>query len=234
MDSRELAARIDHTLLRPDATREQIRRLCAEAREYGFATVCVPPFFVAEAARELRETAVVVCTVVGFPLGYTMPTIKAVEAERALHDGAREIDMVLNVGAFKSGELALCGEEIAALAEICHDGDALLKVIIETALLTPEEIAGAGKLGAVAGADFIKTSTGFAARGASVGDLRVLRVSLPASVRIKAAGGIRTRGQAEELLGAGADRLGCSASVGIVTSPAEPSTAHDAAGPSSY
>ncbi len=212
---------IDHTLLRPDATRAEIATLCAEARQYGFATVCVPPYFVAEAARLLAGSGVGVCTVVGFPLGYQMPTVKAIEAERALNDGATEVDMVLNIAAFKSGEDAVCAEEIGALAQICHEGGALLKVIIETALLTEAEIIRAGQLAARAGADFVKTSTGFASRGASIEDVRLLRAYLPPQTRIKAAGGIRTRPQAEALLAAGADRLGCSASAAIVTSPAE-------------
>ena len=214
-----LASRIDHTLLRPSATRAQIIKLCAEARQYGFATVCVPPYFVAEAVGQLRGTKVGICTVTGFPLGYSVPVFKALETERAVSDGATEVDTVLNVAAFKSGEDAVVLEELAAIAEICHDGGALLKVIIETALLTPEEIDRACKLGAAAGADFLKTSTGFASRGASVEDVRRMRAALPAGVRIKAAGGIQTRTQAEALLAAGADRLGCSASVAIVTSP---------------
>ena len=217
-----LAARIDHTLLRPDATRAEIITLCAEARQHGFATVCVPPWFVAEAAAQLHGSGVGVCTVVGFPLGYQMPTVKVIEAERALHDGATEVDMVLNIATFKSGEDAVCAEEIAALAAVCHEGGAALKVIIETALLTDADIIRAGRLAAEAGADFVKTSTGFAARGASVDDIRLLRAHLPAHTRIKAAGGIRTRAQAEALLAAGADRLGCSASVAIVTSLPEP------------
>ncbi len=236
-----LAAYLDHTLLRPDATRAEIRQLCAEARQFGFATVCVPPYFVAEAAAQLRGTDVGICTVVGFPLGYAMATVKAIEAERALHDGATEVDMVLNIAAFKSGETAVCAEEIAALALICHEAGAILKVIIETALLTEAEIVGAGQLAAAAGADFVKTSTGFASRGASVEDIRLLRAHLPAHTRIKAAGGIRTRAQADALRAAGADRLGCSASVAIVTSAvtspptssSEPAAAADDASPSS-
>lgn len=222
MLAHSFANRIDHTLLRPEATRAEIAQLCVEARQYGFATVCVPPYYVAEAARALAGSGVGVCTVVGFPLGYQMPTVKAIETERALHDGATEVDMVLNIAAFKSGEDEVCGEEISALTQICHDGGALVKVIIETALLTRDEIIRAGQLAARAGADFVKTSTGFAARGASVEDVQLLRAYLPAQTRIKAAGGIRTRAQAEALLGAGADRLGCSASVAIVTSPPEP------------
>jgi deoxyribose-phosphate aldolase len=231
-----LAAHIDHTLLRPDATRAEIDSLCAEARQYGFATVCVPPYYVKQAATALAGSGVGICTVVGFPLGYTMPTVKAVETERALFDGATEVDMVLNLAAFKSGEDVGCAEEIAALATICHEGGALLKVIIETAFLTEAEIIRAGQLAATAGADFVKTSTGFASRGASLDDIRILRAYLPAQTRIKAAGGIRTRAQAEALRAAGADRLGCSASVAIVTSPSEsPLAAPDApAAPSAY
>ncbi len=226
---KSLGSSIDHTLLRPDATRAQVITLCAAARRHGFATVCIPPYFVAEAARALAGSGVGVCTVIGFPLGYSMPTVKAIEAERALHDGATEVDMVLNFAAFKSGEDAVCAEEIAALVQICHDGGALLKVIIETALLSEAEIIRAGQLAAHAGADFVKTSTGFASRGASIEDIRLLRAYLPPQTRIKAAGGISTRAQAEALLAAGADRLGCSASVAIVTSPANlPPPATDA------
>ena len=224
-----LAAFIDHTLLRPDATRAEIGTLCAEARAHGFATVCVPPYYVAEARRQLAGTAVGVCTVIGFPLGYAMPTVKAIEAERALHDGATELDMVLNVAAFKSGEDAACAEEIGALAAICHEAGAVLKVIIETALLSEAEIIRAGQLAARAGADFVKTSTGFAARGASVADISLLRAHLPAATRIKAAGVIRTRAQAEARRAAGADRLGCSASVAIVSSPQQPVSPSDPA-----
>ncbi len=224
----------DHTLLRPDATRAAIRALCAEAGAYGFATACIPPFFVPDAVDILAGSETGVCTVVGFPLGYVVPTFKALEAERAVQDGAREVDMVLNIAAFKSGELALCADEIGAIAEICHDARAILKVIIETALLTPDELESAARLAAQAGADFLKTSTGFAARGASLDDIHRLRAVLPAGVRIKAAGGIRTRAQAEALLAAGADRLGCSASVSIITSAETPPLSSDNDAPAPY
>jgi deoxyribose-phosphate aldolase len=217
-----LAAHIDHTLLRPDATRGDILTLCAETQHHGFATVCVPPYFVAAAVEALAGSAVGVCTVIGFPLGYQTMSSKLAEAAEAADAGATELDMVLNIAAFKSGEFAVCAAEIAALVEVGHRAGALVKVIIETALLSDDELVTAAQVAARAGADFVKTSTGFAARGASLHDVQLLRAHLPAHTRIKAAGGIRTRAQAEALLAAGADRLGCSASVAIVSSPSEP------------
>ncbi|QDA60773.1 deoxyribose-phosphate aldolase [Hymenobacter jejuensis] len=212
----DLASRIDHTLLRPDATRSQIVQLCAEAASAQFATVCVPPCYVRFAADELRETSVLVCTVVGFPLGYQITKVKFFEAHQALTDGAKELDMVMNIAAFKSGRLEEVEEEIGQLAELCHFKNALLKVIIETALLNEEEIVTACKLCASAGADFVKTSTGFASRGASLADIELMRRSLPSNIRIKAAGGIRTRVAALALLAAGADRLGSSNSLALL------------------
>jgi deoxyribose-phosphate aldolase len=212
----DLAARIDHTLLRPDATQDQIRTLCAEAAAAGFASVCVPPCYVRYAAEQLHGTGVPVCTVVGFPLGYQITKVKFFEAHQALTDGATELDMVINVAAFKSGRLEEVEDEIGQLAELCHFKGALLKVIIETALLTEAEIVAACALCAAAGADFVKTSTGFASRGASVADIELMRRVLPGSMRIKAAGGIRTRAAALTLVAAGADRIGSSNSVALL------------------
>jgi deoxyribose-phosphate aldolase len=208
----QLAASIDHTLLRPDATPDEIAQLCAEAVQFKFATVCVPPCYVRFAAEQLRG-AIPVCTVVGFPLGYQITKVKFFEAHQALNDGATEIDMVINIGAFKSGRVEEVEEEIGQLVELCHFKSATLKVIIETALLTEEEIITACRICAAVGADFVKTSTGFAARGASVADITLMRDHLPPRVRIKAAGGIRTRVAALALLAAGAHRIGSSNSL---------------------
>ncbi|MBX0291158.1 deoxyribose-phosphate aldolase [Hymenobacter sp. HSC-4F20] len=214
--SQKLAAAIDHTLLKPDATPEQIAQLCQEAATHHFASVCVPPCYVRFAAEQLQGTGVPVCTVIGFPLGYSLAKVKFFEAHQALADGATELDMVINVGALKAGRLEEVEEEIGQLAELCHLRGAILKVIIETALLTEEEIVTACRLCVEAGADFVKTSTGFANRGASVADIMLMRQSLPGGVRIKASGGIRTRTAALALLAAGADRIGSSNSLALL------------------
>lgn len=211
-----IAAVLDHTLLRPDCTEAQIQQLCQEARAHGFASACVPPCYVPLAAQELSGSGVAVCTVIGFPLGYNSPRVKFREAEIALAEGATELDLVLNVSALKSGNLDAVKAEIEDLADLADVNSALLKVIIETALLTEAEIETAARLCAEAGAHFVKTSTGFASRGASVADVELLRRVLPPAVRIKASGGIRTRAQALALLAAGADRLGTSNSLVII------------------
>lgn len=211
-----LASRIDHTLLRPDATKAEILKLCEEAAQHGFATVCVPPCYVRLANTHLLGTGVHVCTVVGFPLGYQLAKVKFFEAHQALADGAREIDMVMNIAAFQSGQYEEVEEEIGQLVELCHFRGAQLKVIIETALLTDEEIILACQLCAEAEADFVKTSTGYANRGASVADIRLMRRHLPGNIRIKAAGGIRTRAAALSLIAAGADRIGSSNSLALL------------------
>jgi deoxyribose-phosphate aldolase len=211
-----LAKTIDHTLLRPDCTAADIEQLCQEARQQDFASACVPPCYVPLAARELSGSGVAVCTVIGFPLGYNSPRVKFREAEIALAEGATELDLVLNVSLLKSGNLDAVKAEVEDLADLVDVHDALLKVIIETALLTDTEIEVAARLCAEAGAHFVKTSTGFASRGASVADVELLRRVLPPSVRIKASGGIRTRAQALALLAAGADRLGTSNSLVIM------------------
>lgn len=216
MPTPHLAATLDHTLLRPDCTEAQIMQLCQEARLHGFASACVPPGYVPLAARELSGSGVAVCTVIGFPLGYNNPRVKFKEAEIALGEGATELDVVLNISALKSGQYDAVRAEIEDLADLADVHDAILKVIIETALLTEEEMETAARLCAEAGAHFVKTSTGFASRGASVADVELLRRVLPASIRIKASGGIRTRAQALALLAAGADRLGTSNSLAIL------------------
>lgn len=220
-----LAARIDHTLLRPDATEAEIVRLCDEALAHGFASVCVPPCYVALAAARLADTAVAVGTVIGFPLGYSTASVKFKEAEVALYDGATELDMVINISALKSGKSAAIQAEILDLADLCHVHQALLKVIIETALLTEAEMTLAGELAVAGEADFVKTSTGFASRGASVADVELLRRVLPGPVRIKAAGGIRTRAAALALVAAGADRIGSSNSLVLIAETDETTAA---------
>ena len=216
MPTPNLAATFDHTLLRPDCTEAQITQLCHEARQHGFASACVPPCYVPVAARALNGSGVAVCTVIGFPLGYNSARVKFREAEIALGEGATELDLVLNVSALKSGNWDAVRAEVEDIADLCDVNDALLKVIIETALLTEEEMEAAARLCAEAGANFVKTSTGFASRGASVADVELLRRVLPPEVRIKASGGIRTRAQALALLAAGADRLGTSNSLVII------------------
>ena len=220
-----LAAHIDHTLLRPDATEAQIIQLCDEAAAHGFATVCVPPCYVALATAKLVDTGVGICTVIGFPLGYSSASVKFKEAEVALYDGATELDMVINISALKSGKTDAIQAEILDLADLCHVHQSLLKVIIETALLTEVEIELACRLCVGGEADFVKTSTGFASRGASVADVELMRRSLPAGVRIKVAGGIRTREAALALLAAGADRIGSSNSLALIDSTDETTVA---------
>ncbi len=220
-----LAARIDHTLLRPDATEAQIVQLCEEAAAHGFATVCVPPCYVALATARLAGTGVGICTVIGFPLGYSTSSVKFKEAEVALYDGATELDMVINISALKSGKAEAIRAEILDLADLCHVHQALLKVIIETALLSEEEMVLACQLCVGGEADFVKTSTGFASRGASVADVALLRRSLPEHMRIKAAGGIRTRAAALALVAAGADRIGASNSLALIVETDEPTAA---------
>ncbi|MCJ8167533.1 deoxyribose-phosphate aldolase [Pontibacter sp. E15-1] len=218
MLAQELAAYIDHTQLRPDTTAGQVAQLCHEARSYGFAAVCVPPCYVQLALETLGPgTLVKVATVVGFPLGYQHAKVKFLETHQAIADGANEIDVVMNISAFKSGRYAEVENELSDLAKFCHLKEAQLKVIIETALLTPAEIEKACALCVAAEADYVKTSTGFAARGASVEDILLMRRVLPKNVKIKASGGIKTFADAEAFIQAGADRLGCSASVNIMT-----------------
>lgn len=216
MKPEEVAARIDHTLLRPEATPDQIKQLCAEAREYGFAAVCVNPAYVPLAARILEGSRVKVCTVIGFPLGATSTLVKVVEARDALAGGAKELDMVLNLGALKAGDKGRVQEDIRAVVEAAHPW-ATVKVILETGLLTETEIALACRLASEAGADYVKTSTGFGPRGASLEDVRLMRREAAPGVKVKAAGGIRNWETAVAMLQAGADRLGTSASVQIVT-----------------
>jgi deoxyribose-phosphate aldolase len=212
-----IAGMIDHTLLKPDATVKQIEQLCAEAKQYGFASVCINPSYVKLCAKLLRDTAVKVCTVIGFPLGATSTEAKAFEAERAIQDGAREIDMVINVGMLKSAEYKYVENDIAAVVRAVKRHGALLKVIIETGLLTDEEKVKACMLAKNAGANFVKTSTGFAKGGATAGDIALMRKVVGPSLGVKASGGVRTHEDAKTLIESGADRIGASASVIIVT-----------------
>ena len=212
----QLNSYIDHTLLKSDATQEQIKNLCAEARAHGFATVCVNGSHVKFCAEQLKGTRVKVCSVVGFPLGAGCTEAKLYETERCLADGAREIDMVMNIGALKSGDLKLVGSDIAALSDACHAGSAILKVIIETALLTKEEKVLACQLAEKAKADYVKTCTGFCGGGATPEDVALMRASVTAAVKVKASGGIKDYASAKALINAGAARIGASASVSIV------------------
>jgi deoxyribose-phosphate aldolase len=211
-----VAAMIDHTLLKPDATRAEIEKLCREAADFKFATVCVNPVWVAPAARLLRGTGVGVCSVVGFPLGATTADVKHYETRRAIFDGAAEIDMVINVGALKSGDLRTVERDIEAVVEPCRQCDAISKVIIEAALLTDEEKITACTLSKAAGADFVKTSTGFGPGGATAADVALMRRVVGAEMGVKAAGGVRDLEGLKAMVAAGATRVGASAGVKIV------------------
>jgi deoxyribose-phosphate aldolase len=212
----EIARLIDHTLLKPEASREDIQRLCEEAIDYGFASVCVNPWNVSQAAELVRGTEVRVCAVVGFPLGATLPIVKEFEAGEALKAGAQEIDMVINVGALKSGQEALAEADIRGVADASHRAGALCKVILETALLTREEKVRGAYLAKKAGADFVKTSTGFGPSGATVEDVRLIRETVGSGTGIKAAGGVRTLEEVRKMVEAGATRIGTSAGVKII------------------
>jgi deoxyribose-phosphate aldolase len=213
----DLARYIDHTLLKPDATAEQVDKLCAEAEEHHFAAVCINPTWVKRAAEQLRGTGVSVASVIGFPFGAGTTAVKATETRQAVRDGAREIDMVINIGALKSGMYDLVREDIAAVSDACHEGGAINKVIIETALLTDEEKVIACKLALKAKADYVKTSTGYASGGATVFDVALMRETVGPKMGVKAAGGIRTAEDVNEMIAAGATRIGASAGVKIVT-----------------
>lgn len=212
----DLAHYIDHTLLRPDATAEEIDELCDEAREFHFASVCINPTWVRRAAANLRGSDVAVCTVIGFPLGATTPEVKAWEARKALRDGAREVDMVINVGALKSGDSELVLADIERVVDAAHEVGALCKVILETGLLTDEEKVMASALAKKARADFVKTSTGFGHGGATVYDVALMRETVGPEMGVKASGGVRTAEDVEDMISAGATRIGASAGVQIV------------------
>jgi deoxyribose-phosphate aldolase len=211
-----IARCIDHTLLRPDATAAEIRSICEEARQYGFASVCVNPYWVALVAAELAGSPVKVCTVVGFPLGASATEIKAAETEAALRMGAREIDMVLNIGELRGGNYDAVRSDIEAVVKAAHRGGAIVKVILETGLLDDDQKIAGCNLAKAAGAEFVKTSTGFAAHGATVHDVALMRRTVGAEMGVKASGGIRTLEDLKNMVDAGATRIGASASVKII------------------
>jgi deoxyribose-phosphate aldolase len=212
----DVAGLIDHTLLKPDASQAEIEALCREARELKFATVCVNPTWVLTAARLLRGSSVGVCSVVGFPLGATTADVKQYETRRVIFDGATEVDMVINIGALKSGDLRTVERDIEAVAAACRDCGVLSKVIIEAALLTDEEKVTASTLAKAAGADYVKTSTGFAKHGATVDDVALMRRVVGPDMGVKAAGGVRDYAGLKAMQEAGATRIGASAGVKIV------------------
>jgi deoxyribose-phosphate aldolase len=212
----DVAGLIDHTLLRADASQADIEALCEEAGRLGFASVCVNPTWVAYSARLLKGARVRVCSVVGFPLGATTPDVKNYETRRAIFDGAAEIDMVINVGALKSGALRIVERDIEAVTGPCRDCGALSKVIIEAALLTDEEKVAACTIAKAAGADYVKTSTGFGPGGATVADVALMRRVVGPDIGVKAAGGVRDFESVKALVAAGATRIGASAGVKIV------------------
>lgn len=221
-----LARMIDHTLLKPDATVQEIEVLCKEARQYSFASVCVNPGYVALCSKLLKGTIVKVCTVIGFPLGANKTEVKRQEAEIALSEGAEEIDMVINIGMLKSGNYELVFNDINQIVLAAKRNNAICKVIIETALLTDEEKIKACVIAKEAKADFVKTSTGFSKGGATAGDVALMRKVVGSSVGVKASGGIRTVEDAETMIASGADRIGASASVKIVNRDSSKSTGY--------
>lgn len=214
MKKQDIARMIDHTLLKATATKEQIDKLCEEAKAYHFASVCINPCFVAQAAARLAGTGVKVCTVIGFPLGANTSAVKAFETRDAVQNGAEEIDMVINIGALKACDEAAVEADIRAVVDAAQGK--LVKVIIETCYLLDEEKIAACRAAVRAGADYVKTSTGFGTAGANVHDVALMKASIPASMKVKAAGGIHTYEQAASLIQAGASRIGASAGIAIV------------------
>jgi deoxyribose-phosphate aldolase len=210
-----IAKMIDHTLLKADTTKAQIVKLCEEAKQYGFASVCVNPTWVATAAELLKGTDVKVCTVIGFPLGANTPETKAFETKNAIENGAAEVDTVINIGALKDGNDELVERDIRAVVEAAK-GKALVKVIIEACLLTEEEKVRACQLAVKAGADYVKTSTGFSTGGATVEDVALMRKTVGPSIGVKASGGVRDMQSATAMIQAGATRIGTSSGVAIV------------------
>jgi len=209
------ASLIDHTLLKPEASEADIRRLCEEAAKYGFASVCVNPAWVKTSAKILKGTGIPVCTVIGFPLGATLPDVKAYEARRVIFNGAREVDMVINIGALKSGDDCAVEDDIRTVASAAHENGVLCKVIIETALLSDEEKVRACLAARNAGADFVKTSTGFAKGGATVDDVALMRRTVGKALGVKASGGVKGIEDAKAMVAAGATRIGASVGVKI-------------------
>jgi len=212
---RNIASMIDHTILKPDTTLEMVKKVCDEAKEYSFASVCVNPYYVSYVKKQLEGTQVKVTSVIGFPLGSTTKEVKAFEAKNAIDNGADELDMVINIAALKNRELDIVKEDIEAVVNAAK-GKALVKVIIETCLLTDEEKEIACKLSVEAGADYVKTSTGFSTGGATAEDIKLMRKTVGPNIGVKASGGIRDAKKANEMIEAGASRIGASSSVEIV------------------
>lgn len=212
----DLARMIDHTLLKPEATPAHIERLCAEARQFGFASVCVNPVYVRRCAELLGGSPVKVCTVIGFPLGANTPEVKVFESRKAIQDGATELDMVINIGALKAGETNFVRQDIRRVVEVAAAAGALVKVIIEACLLTDEEKVIACKLSQEAGADYVKTSTGFSTGGAMPEDVALMRRTVGLEMGVKAAGGVRSLADAQRMIAAGASRIGASSGVKII------------------
>ena len=211
----DLAKYIDHTLLKPESTRADIARVCEEAKHYNTASVCVNPCWIGFVAEQLKGTDIKPCCVIGFPLGATLPEVKAYETAAAIRDGAKEVDMVINVGALRGAEFETVYEDIKAVVDAAA-GKALVKVIIETCLLTDEQKVIACKLAKHAGADYVKTSTGFSTAGAKVEDIRLMRETVGPEMGVKASGGVRTKADAEAMIAAGASRIGASSSKKII------------------
>ncbi|MGQ1797887.1 deoxyribose-phosphate aldolase [Kocuria oceani] len=216
MTTPQLASYIDHTLLKPEASREQIATLCAEAKQYGFASVCTNPLWAGFVRGQLAGSDVLTCVVVGFPLGASATEVKAFETATAVAAGAQEIDMVIDIAAARAGERETLERDIAAVAEAAHAGGATLKVIIETCLLTDEQKVLACQAAVAAGADFVKTSTGFSTAGATAADVRLMRETVGPDIGVKASGGIRTREDALAMIEAGASRIGASSGPALV------------------
>ena len=215
-----IAALIDHTILKPEATQDEVIKVCREARQYNFASVCVNPYWVPLVKRELTGSPVLVCTVVGFPLGATSTEAKVCETENAIRAGAQEIDMVINVGALRSGDTETVRKDIAAVVDAAHRGRAIVKVILETALLDDAQKTLACQICRAAGADFVKNSTGFSKAGATAHDIALMRAAVGPTMGVKASGGIRTLQDLQAMTAAGASRIGASASVKIVEATA--------------
>jgi deoxyribose-phosphate aldolase len=213
--ARDWASLIDHTLLKPEASDDDIKHLCEEAVRFRFASVCVNPTWVRAAACHLQGSGIPVCTVIGFPLGATLSDVKAYEARRAIFDGAREVDMVINIGALKSADDCAVEEDIRSVASVAHEFNVICKVIIETALLTDDEKVRACTAAKKAGADFVKTSTGFSKGGATVGDIALMRRTVGSELGVKASGGVKGLDDARKLVEAGATRIGASVGVKI-------------------
>ncbi|MCG8349493.1 MAG: deoxyribose-phosphate aldolase [Chloroflexales bacterium] len=230
----QLASFIDHTQLKPEATPAQIEQLCAEARQYGFASACVNPSYVSLCVRLLAGSNIAVCTVAGFPLGATTTAAKVFETRQAIEQGTREVDMVIAIGRLKATDHAYVYDDIAQVVAVCHAGRAICKVIIETALLTDAEKIAACMLAARAKADFVKTSTGFAGGGATPEDVALMRRVVGPALGVKAAGGIRNRAAAQAMIAAGATRIGASAGIAIVSEGQERSSTNAEASPDGY